>query len=173
MAEQLKSEKIASLQEMFDYQVQFAAKAFADMSGSVSPMFVGQDAEGILYPITTAWESREEKHQIMMAVQEVFRKFEIVRYVSMVEAWMLIADKDDTAAKKEFMNAVPSEHPKRQEAIIIIGEDGARQLFGFYPIIRDEKGATTLGQFKLQDTGNAISSGTLTELLPKQNQTKH
>ena len=168
-------ERPKTLEELYDYQVKFAAFAFVRNEGFIQPMWVGQTTDDTLLPITTTWDSAEQKLEAFETVKNIFRDFEVVRYVSMLEAWMVIADKSALKEDREgLMKTRPSDHPDKQEAIIIVGEDGVKSIFGYYPIIRDKDGNPTLGEFQKQDMGGAISSGTMTDLLPiKRNETIH
>lgn len=141
----------ASLDELFDYQIKFARFAFDANGGGISPMWVGQDADGIIYPITVEWNGSEEKYAMIEEVKKLFTKLNVIRYVSMVEAWMVIADARNKEEAKEIINAGVANHPRKQEAIIITGEEKGRNLFGYLPINRGEEGKATLGEFVRHD----------------------
>lgn len=157
-----------NLEELFAKQIDFCRLIFADR-GEVQPMWVGQSADNEVYPITAVFGSYEEKEATVRALKEIFDKFNVVRYVSMIESWLIIADKDDYDPETSIR---PSEHPDREEVIIITGEDGDNEIFGYFKIIREEGKKPTLSKFERKTGEGFASRGLFCELLPRRNAKK-
>lgn len=154
-----------NLNELFEKQLDFCKKIFAEC-GEVQPMWVGQAEDGTLIPITGVFGSSEEKDAAAEAIRSIFRKFKVIRYVSMLESWMVSAHKDQL---KTIKYTPPSQHPDREEVIIVTGEEAGQGIFGFYKIIRKDGEKPTLSEFERHDDANSgLGEGRFSNLLPEQ-----
>lgn len=162
---QEKWELPTNLEELYAKQIDFCRKIFDDC-GEVQPMWVGQSEEGEIYPITSVFGSPEEKEATAMALKEIFNKFDVVRYVSMLESWMVVADSNTYDPETD---AMPSQHPDRMEVILIVGEDGDTEIIGYFKIIREEGKKPSLSKFERKSGEGFSSLGTFSELLPRKN----
>jgi hypothetical protein len=153
-----------NLEELYAKQIEFCRKIF-DECGEVQPMWVGQSNDNELYPISAVFGSPEEKEEIGETLRAIFKRFDVIRYVSMLDSWMVISEKD-----KYVPGTRPSEHPDRIEVILITGEDGENEIFGYFRIIRGEEGEKPrLSEFKRNNGSGFMSLGTFSALLPRQN----
>lgn len=140
------ADKIDSLEKMYGYTVNFAKQLF-ETQGSVNPMWVGQTEDGTLIPLCTEFENEGDKEEAAEAVKAIFKKYKVVRYVSMIEGWMI------TAEEWEEDGPSPTNHPNRREVLLIEGAEGPVAIFGYFHITRDEDGKGTLGKF-IKNTSN-------------------
>ena len=157
------NKKIDSLDTLFDHQKSFAEFCFKQQD-SIIPMWVGQDAEGIIYPMSAPFTSPQEKIEVITTVKEIFRDMKVIRYVSMLESWVVVANKADKDIKAVLSQA-PSENPNRKEAVLLIGEEGSREISGLYFIERDKDNKASLGKFEMM-TGTTVATSKWGSLLP-------
>jgi hypothetical protein len=155
----------ANLEELYAKQIDFCRKIFEECE-EVQPMWVGQSADNEVYPVTAVFNSFEEKEATAMALKEIFERFNVVRYVSMLESWMVVADAKTYDPNTEMR---PSQHPNRTEVIIISGEDGENEIFGYFKIIREDGKKPTLSKFERKNGEGFSSKGLFSELLPRRN----
>ena len=162
-----KSVDLNNLEALFNHQIEFAKRIFED-KGEVLPMWVGQDESGAVYPMTVLFNTQEEKAQAAEAIKMLFERNNIIRYVSMVESWMVITDQAVDA-----LTIRPSQHPDRKEVIIIAAEEVGREgMVGYLEIIRKDDGKVELSEFKDQPRGSS-ACGDFAEILPNSKQTRH
>lgn len=168
-----KSTKVTTLKELFDYQIGFARRWF-EGEGDISPMWVGQDEEGTIYPLVVQeFDSPAVKMEAITTVKEIFREFKVVRCVSMVEAWLLKAPKPTGPIDIDKL-PVPSESPDREECILLQGEGiGEESLSGLIPITRDKDGKGILGEYMPNEAGEPEWSKAGSMLPTKPPATRH
>ena len=125
-------------------------------------MWVGQDAEGILYPMTAHITDQEDKEQTIKAVREIFAKHNVVRCVAMIEAWMVTVDKDGNPG-----DIKPSKRPDREEVVWLLGEGlGQQSMTGYMKIVRNSDGKGSLQEITILDDSEQIG-GLFTDVLPR------
>lgn len=152
-----------NLEELFDKQIEFCKSVFAEQE-EILPMWVGQSANNEAYPVTAVFTDQEEKEEVAKTLRRIFEKFNVVRYVSMVESWMVKVDKKDAPDPSSVR---PSTHPDREEVVIIFGEDSSQQMFGIFKIIREKGKKPKLSDFELKE-GGTNKIGIFSDLLPMQ-----
>lgn len=147
-----------TLDEIFDHGKNFARFAFEDQ-GTVHPMWIGETDEGKTFPIAAPNEAMQNKDGLVATVRKVLIKERAVRYVSMLEAWMVVAKNDKECEKVlDNLDITPvSEHPERQEVVMIVAEDKHHCRSGYYFIIRPDIGKPYLSHFK--DTSGSDEVG--------------
>lgn len=145
-----------TLKEIFLHGAEFAAYAYEKV-GAVTPMWVGEDADGEHIPVQAPVMSAAVAHAVADNIKEVFRLNGVVQFVSMLEGW-LVTDEDGEIEEEYQSGDRPGrEHPRRREVILISASNGHEKLFGFYWIIRDGT-VPRLSEFNInanepQDTG--------------------
>lgn len=150
-----------NLRELFDRHVEFAKTIF-DRQGEIHPMWVGQDSNGVLYPMMAWISDQEDKEQTISKVREIFIKHNVVRYVAMIEAWMVTANKDENP-----YDVKPSERPDKEEVVWLIGEEiGHKPIAGHMKIVRDADNNGTLQDITVMDSSEDIR-GLFTDVLPR------
>lgn len=145
------------LKDLFDHAAGFARTVFID-KGEIHPMWIAECEDGSILPIGAPMT---DKDLLVGVLRKLFREQKVVRYCSMIEAWMLTAPELPESVKR---GASLASHPDRTEAIWISAEDKDTQLSGYMPILRPEHGKPTLGKLELFDEGKV--EGRFTKLLP-------
>jgi hypothetical protein len=137
-----------TLEELFKHG-QKAAKEIFDAQGEVLPMWVAEDQDGRLAPIITP--GMDDKDEIAEYVRKCLKLIGAVRFVSLLESWVVEFDKDDEIPE----DGKVSNHEDRRECIFVFAEERGRQMGGMYYILRPEHGPPKLSKFEqLQDHGN-------------------
>jgi hypothetical protein len=157
--------KLMSLRELFDVACKNAARIFLE-DGAVSPIWHAIPKHGDEHLlIATPWNSDREKDVAMDALRDMFKHYNVQRFVCVVEAWAVMG-RDPSILEKR-----PSVHPDRREVIRIQAEDrNGDSLSGQYYILRPEHGPATLSPFHQDPTDTLALAGRMTGLLKE---TKH
>lgn len=165
-----------TLEKMFELAQEFAVTIFT-VEGSIIPTFIGQDEDGHIHPIACAFEDEdavtrvapeELKDFFAGKLRTFFREKEIVRYVSILEAWMIESGK---ATKKDEADLLSGrlpvkDHPNRVEVVHVTAEDGTKILSGTFRILRDANRKPRLSQFQ-PHTDSMQHAGRFIGLLPR------
>lgn len=147
-----------TLDELFHHGKDFAKFTF-DAQGEVCPMWICETDEGKTFPIGIGPDAMGNKDGIVTVVRKIIKDEKAIRYVSMLEAWMVIA-KNDKECEKILGNldlTPVREHPERQEVVLIIAEEKYHHKSGYYFIIRPKTGKPYLSEFK--DTSDSDEIG--------------
>lgn len=142
-----------TLRDIFDHAAVFAAECFKD-KGELHPMWIAQCEDGSILPIAAPMD---DKDKVALAVRTIFKKYKVVRHVSMLESWMLTADKDKGMPESLKHGASIASHPKRVEVIWLLAESKkGESISGYLPIMRPEHGKPTVGALKVlsENTNN-------------------
>jgi hypothetical protein len=121
---------------------------------TLSPVFIGQRANG--EPVTIAIDiaNKDETAALMRAIAA---EFELVRCAYVDEAWTanLSADAPAVNLQIAIMNRIGVKaHPDRREAVIIGAEDYVSgQMMGFRYILRPEHGKPSLSPLTIERGG--------------------
>lgn len=130
-----------SLVEMLQGVSRIAEIMFAD-EGEISPMWFGQRADGVVMVVTPP--SFDNKNTLAAILRNLFKKEDIVRYVSVMEMWTLMEPLNDKTLNDMRAQRTDSiaEHPERREGICFIAEDSEKMITGTQMIQRlpDGKG---------------------------------
>lgn len=130
-------------------------------------MWVCEKANGEVFPICVEMPDRKQRDAFADALKLTFKRHTVARYVSMVEAWVLIMPEENKAGM-DFSQSL-KDHPDRREAIFIQAEDiDGSQRSGQYYILRPEHGKPTLSTFKSFDDQTKPSEGRFARLLSKE-----
>jgi hypothetical protein len=146
--------KLMSLRELFEVACTNAARIF-HQDGAVSPIWHAIPAHGDEHLlIATPWNSDNERDAAMDALRDMFKHYNVQRFVCVVEAWCVMGRDPSTLLDKR-----PSVHPDRREVIRVQAEDrNGDVLSGQYYILRPEHGPATLSPFH-EDPSGAIELG--------------
>jgi len=156
---------IMTLDEIFKSGKQFAKIAFK-AQGQVYPMWIFETDDGRHIPITAPLETMVDKQRVAEALKTVFRKEKAVRYVALLEAWILETSTKEAGEKVlSELDIIPvREHPQKKEAIFITAQDKYHSKSGLYYIIRPKSGKPRLSRFKDTSTSQEME-GTFMDLL--------
>jgi hypothetical protein len=131
-----------TLRELFQIGLENAKHIFDDQ-GSVTPIWHAVPEHGDHMLIATPWSDDDEKDAAMDFLRYKFREEKVMRYVCVLEAWLVQARDPKTAFEIR-----PSTHPDRREVVRITAEDrDGSVLSGSYYILRPEHGPATLSPF--------------------------
>lgn len=140
--------KFDTLDALFQHGVE-TAKMLFDKSGSISPMWIAVCEDGSIIPIVT---QMEDKDDTVAVIKQLFKDREVVRYVSLLEAWALVLGKDAKIPESMERGGSIASHPERREIIWVTAEDRhGNTKVGQYFILRPEHGKPTLSPFKEMD----------------------
>jgi hypothetical protein len=152
--------KLDTLDELFEHGRDVAKELF-EAQGHIAPMWIAVDEEGRIFPIVAPIET-DHKDEYIEAIKMIFEEKQVVRYVSLLEAWMV---KSPEIPKSHLLGASLASHPDREEVIFITAEDKKGSRTGEYHILRPEHGKPKLGTFK--NLGDVKNEGRFTGLLTK------
>lgn len=155
--------KQPTLRQLFQIGCHNAKRLFLER-GEVTPMWhaVPEDGEHLL--IATPWEDDDEKVIAIEYLRHKFKKLKVLRFVFIVEAWVVQMPEQVATNEAGPPWPRPSEHPDRREVVKIQAEDrDGSALSGMYYILRPEHGPATLSPFH-EDQFTSVA-GRLTGLL--------
>lgn len=133
-----------TLDELFKHG-QEAAKLLFEKQGSIQPMWICEAENGEMIPICIRMPDRDDRDALSEAIKATFKRHRVVRYVSLLESWMIATDKN---AKPDLTQSLEF-HPDRCEVVFLAAEDAdGQERCGHFPILRPEHDKPTLGAFK-------------------------
>lgn len=152
-----------TLDEIFNHGVEVSKMLF-EAQGELQPMWVGEDNSGSILPIMGQMPERNERDGFAYALKRLLESRGIIRYVAMLERWMVIGKVKEMPKSVELGASIQS-HPDRQEAIWVTAEDkkSNETRSGYYVILRPEHGKAKLAPFKHMDSSQ--SEGRFAKLL--------
>lgn len=136
-----------TLDELFDHGREFANHMFS-ATGSITPMWVCVTNDGEILPIMVPMDGN--KDMIASALKAFFKAKNVIRYVSIMEGWVLMA-KDSSVDLQELIDQMPiRNHPDRKEIITIEASDHlGNSKNGAYYIIRPKNEPVYLSEFEV------------------------
>jgi hypothetical protein len=151
--------KLDTLNGIFEHG-RDSAKEMFNAQGYVAPMWIAIARDGTVLPIVA--QMPDEKDDLIEAIKMIFEDKQVVRYVSILEAWMVKAPEIPQSHK---LGASLSSHPDREEVIFITAEDKKTSRTGVYHILRPEHGKPKLSEFR--DYSDGESEGRFSNLLTR------
>jgi hypothetical protein len=142
---------------MIDDAAEIAQREFAER-GEVNPMWIADTATGERLMIPGLLPNE----LMVVALRAIFRDSNVVRYVTIQEAWMAKLSSEEMAT----FDGPVREHPDRREVIFFHAEDKQGCVFARYFILRPEHGKPTLSPLQYQGVPDG-SDGRLTGLLAR------
>src|SRR5262245_24092779 len=137
-----------TLDEIFQHGVETAQTLFA-AQGEVHPMWIAQTSSGEVLPLIAPIGDRDSKDAVVGMIKAIFKQHEVVRYVSLLEAWTLELKRDRDLPLSVRLGAPISQHPERREIVALAAEDKTEgMLTGMFYILRPEHGKATLSPLK-------------------------
>jgi hypothetical protein len=137
-----------TLDQIFDHGAAAAQELF-DQQGAVQPMWIAQTKDGGILPIIISNMERESKDAVIDELKRMFREHDVVRYVSILEAWALSIKTKDALPDSVRLGAPISQHPDRREIIALVAEDKSEGvLSGHFFILRPEHGKPKLSKLE-------------------------
>ena len=134
-----------TLQEIFDHGKEAAQHLF-NVQGEIHPMWIIETKGGKIAPMIV---QMDDKDRVVKAIKKALNGLEAVRYVSILEAWMLDISKDRDLPESIKLGAPVSQHPDRREILTIYAEDKVDgSMSGYFYILRPETGKPRLSAFK-------------------------
>jgi len=113
----------------------------------VLPTWIAERSDGQMFPIITHFDSKRDQEATGKALRIFFKEKDVVRYVSIVEAWM-IEPKTKEIPESVKRGASLAGHPDRREVIWVTAEEGDKHKVGMFYILRPEHGKAILSPFK-------------------------
>lgn len=161
---------MTDLNKLLRDAAEFAEQVFKD-KGEVRPMYIVETKGGEHIPINVPFTSPEQKGIAFVALRALFREMGVVRYVVMVEAWVLRMSPDASRGDAERRTSEAyrkygslEHHPDRDEVINYLAEDiEGRTLQAFHRILRPEHGPAVLMPLEMMEADHA--EGRMTGLL--------
>ena len=142
-----------TLRDLIEWAANNIEKRFKN-TGRVLPMWHAETATETLIIAATF----EHKNATTAALTELFRDERVLRYLFIDEAWVVKQpDGIAPADLKRMRQHGLSDHPDRQEIVMIQGEDANGTTTATLPIIRPAKGKARLGPLVI-DTFDAMES---------------
>lgn len=136
---------MTNLENIFDHGREFAKHIF-DVQGHIHPMWIIDTKNGDRVPMMV--EIGENKDEVAKAIRKALKKIGAVRYVSLLEAWM-VETRDQKIPESLLLGAPVSQHPDRREIVCINAEDKIEgSMSGIFYILRPEIGKPRLAGFK-------------------------
>lgn len=164
-----------TLNQMIELADKMARHAANTGNKFIFPTFVGEDADGYIKHLIL--EEMPDKDAAAITVKEFLNENNIVRYFSVMEAWMLTTDKEEKIPEN-IMRGEPDavkNHPARQEVVFIAAEDGetGRQRTAYIPISRDEEENLILAKTVITPTEGTFSGRFSSLLSERQGRSKN
>lgn len=130
-SDKLSIESVEDIDEM-KLSIDFVRKCF-EVKGNLSPMVIGTAEKG-RYVVPFLHKDNNEKYILAKKIKEEFKKVGVTAIVVMTEAWMVKqkAGMIDTSIR-------PSEHPLKQEIVMVNLLEKNKYESAIIPIIRSEK----------------------------------
>jgi hypothetical protein len=142
-----------TLRDLIEWAANQIDKRFKHV-GRVLPMWHAETASETLVIAATF----QHKDATTAALTELFRDERVLRYLFIDEAWVVKQDTGiDPADLKRMRKVGISEHPDRQEIVMISGEDANGTMTATREIIRPAKGKARLGPLSI-DTYTSMES---------------
>jgi len=142
-----------------------AAQHLFKKQGMIHPMWVCERENGEIFPICIQMPDREQRDAFASALKVTFKRHRVVRYVALLEAWVLEMPPETDVNKLDFSESL-EHHQDRREAIFIQAEDiDGSQRSGQYYILRPEHGKPTLSEFKDLNNPSKPNEGRFVRLL--------
>lgn len=147
------------LELMFKTANKFVEKHFR-AAGEILPMYHAErrNGEHMILPAPPG-----PKDQAMILVRAFFELHDIVRYIFIDEAWIVIGRGDDPRLD---LNTKASTHPDRREIVMFSAEDETGQYLGRRFILRPEHGPAKLSPLTMAEAGGTLQ-GRMIGLLPQ------
>lgn len=99
--------------------------------------------------IPCPWRNNDEKHAMVATVRSTAQGLKVRCYAFVTEMWMATIERDRSGDID--MTIVPSEHPDREEGLMIIAETPTERIGECYVIVRQADGTATLGRHMTGD----------------------
>lgn len=149
-----------TLNELFQHGKEFAAVAF-NGQGELTPMWICVTEDEEVLPIVVPMIG--DKDEIITALRQFLKQKGVIRYVSMIEAWMLEAKNKNQNYQDLIKDGPIRANPDRVEIVNIEAADHyGNSKMGFYRIVRPADGPPYLARFEEMD---GDSSGRFSNLL--------
>jgi|KBSMisStandDraft_5_1062788.scaffolds.fasta_scaffold199407_3 hypothetical protein len=153
-----------TLEEIFNHGVKAATMLF-HKQGTVMPMWIAETAEGDILPTIAKMETTEQKDSVAKELKKFFKEQNVVRYVSILEAWSIEPKGNGGVPPSLQLGASLASHPDRREIIAIQAEEvNKHELCGVLYILRPEYGEATLSPLK-RSPHDALAEGRFVGLL--------
>lgn len=159
-----------TLDEIFIHGTEFTAHTFP-LLGKIFPTWICVTEDGDILPVVANDDDfSDRKDQFIANLREFMRIKGVVRFVSLVECWMLEGSKDEIPQEVISGQKAVRDCANRVEAIWISAEDNSgKSRSGYYYIKRDTDGKATLSE--LHDMPiDGMQSGRFTDLITPQQQ---
>jgi hypothetical protein len=120
----------------------------------------------VVVPTPVPFVDHAAKDRATRVVRAMFEFTGVTRYVFVCESWLLTNDAgiDLDAAQRDGI----SQHPDRQEVIILMGESDISGLFfGRRNIVRPAKGKAKLGPLVVDQHDGLAVHGPMASMLPR------
>jgi hypothetical protein len=140
-----------TLDQIMEHGKEAASHLFKEQ-GVIHPMWICECENGEMLPICIQMPEGNARDAVASALKDTFRRHRVVRYVALLEAWVVEMPADTDVEKLNTSRSF-EHHPDRREAVFVQAEDidGSQRAGQFY-ILRPEHGKPSLSEFK--DFGN-------------------
>jgi hypothetical protein len=157
-----------TLDQIFDHGKEATKHLFKEQ-GMIHPMWICEKADGEVFPICVQMPDRKQRDAFALALKETFKRHNVVRYVALLEAWV-VEMPADTDVKNLDLSKSFEHHTDRREAVFVTAEDidGSNKAGQFY-ILRPEHGKPTLSEFKDFSGSEKPNEGRFVRLLSEEN----
>lgn len=136
--------------KLMQHMATFARFAFQE-TGELQPMWLLQNADGMIQPVMTPFDTPDGKDKAARAIRTAIKAHGAIRYGFMSEAWMVTIKKEDPEFP-DAHNIQPSTHRDRREIIkLLVEDDQGGHVFGHFYILRPETGKPSLSPLKLNN----------------------
>lgn len=151
-----------TLDDLFKHG-QEAAEYLFKIQGEIQPMWICETESGQMFPIAVEMPDRDKRDITIRALKDTFKRNNVVRYVSLLEAWS-VAVPSYADFHKGYSGSL-ADHEDRREVILIQAEDKKGEVrYGLFYILRPENAKPKLSPFKTTDSTDK-NEGRFTHLL--------
>lgn len=157
---QTRTPSLSPLHNLMESGWSFALSYIDEEGEELVPQFLGQDDDGTISVYVCPWSSEDEKAWAIKEVAKHFAEHKVKRYVLLSEAYRAAYDKGSDGEMR------PSEHPDREEVLMVLGVDpeAGEALQYFATITKDADGKRKVGDRDVIPMDNTIG-GRMLELL--------
>jgi len=151
--------RIPELDAMIDHAAAFVVERFAK-AGEIPSMWIAETKAGEHMAVPDLFDTKTEQLAFLRAV---FREHKVVRFVAMMEAWILDS-RDLGGGPIPDAGASLEHHPDRREVVMLQAEDREHCALARFYILRPEHGPPTLSPLYRSGTMDRFE-GRMTGLL--------
>jgi hypothetical protein len=104
---------------------------------SLVPVWLMISRKGKSFIISAGWKNDKEKYAAEYALRKTMRKWDIVAYSMVTEAWLSVRTPVEGFENLTWPNMRPSQDPARKEVVMALATNGKERRWRQWGIVRD------------------------------------